>query len=881
LWGEYEKTRGERKMKSKLLLVSMLAMLLITTIQIGIRVQPVLAVPANGPSLVVDDATNRINATLGVKASSKVTVSGTVTNVGTTPLTGLLTAIYLRDDAHSFGPLHITGEWSSDCVTWGSMAAAYAPGGAWDAALILGPAGGYGLGLGVSSTTYVRITTSKDIGTSSATIYQQTAAVFVFKDTNLNYKYDGGEPIYSQDMSVIPPIFDTPVKIDLAVCHTAEIEGTGEFYYSVQDAVNAASSTIILYPGTYAPFTVSGKSGLTIVANGAVVVQGSQSVVTHYANRDAVIFVTGSTDITLDGLDVEGQGLGTTNPKSYAIIYESSSGIIKDCTVSPNTIGDMNAVAIAAWDHSDLVIDPCLIKNFGRIGVFFYNGCTGGVYNSTIEGQVYNDENFVNYGIEIEPSDDPCNIEILGNHIYNCDNLHPSPSWSSAGIVIDGWVAYYDLPSSTVVMSCNNIYDNYYGIEVVANPYSYAHYNNIYNNREYGVIEDPDYANNNVTFDARYNWWGHASGPTHPSNPGGIGDKVSDYVWFSPWLFTEKVPPLVHDVAIISIVPSATMIAVGTTVQIDVTAKNEGTAYENFTVALSYDSHLIGTQTITDLAPGATELLTFYWDTTGITPYGDYTITAEASTVLGETDLLDNIKTVMVRIGEKPTLEIEPSIYEAKLLGENFAINITMNNLGEYWRVVGLEFRVSYNSTLLRIVNVTEGSFLRNPSWNHHGTFFIYYIEDEAVPPYVVIGLLLFPNATGQWESFPYGNGVLATITFEVIYQDRGYDRRLGYIIPPITSDFELFKSRIIDDDGLLIPHNAIGGQYTIYPTNVADINYDGYVGIDDIFLIASSFGEEPGRPRWNPDLDINKDNYIGIDDIWIAASNFGWEPDP
>lgn len=36
--------------------------------------------------------------------------------------------------------------------------------------------------------------------------------------------------------------------------------------------------------------------------------------------------------------------------------------------------------------------------------------------------------------------------------------------------------------------------------------------------------------------DARYNWWGDASGPSHASNPGGTGDAVGDYVLFDPWL---------------------------------------------------------------------------------------------------------------------------------------------------------------------------------------------------------------------------------------------------------------------------------------------------------------------------------------------------------
>jgi hypothetical protein len=55
----------------------------------------------------------------------------------------------------------------------------------------------------------------------------------------------------------------------------------------------------------------------------------------------------------------------------------------------------------------------------------------------------------------------------------------------------------------------------------------------------------------------------------------------------------------------------------------------------------------------------------------------------------------------------------------------------------------------------------------------------------------------------------------------------------------------------------------------------------DGYVGIDDIFAIASHFGQEPGHPSWNPIYDIANDNYVGIDDIFTAASHFGQEENP
>ena len=858
-------------MLDKTIAILIISILMLSLMPIILHVEPVLA-SSTGPSLVVDDTINRINATLGVKSGSVATAVGTVTNIGTTSLSGLLTAIFVREDAHGLVPSDITGEWSPDGISWSPMAVAVAPTSvAWDVELTLGPLGGYPLAVDESSTTYIRLTVHKDVGTSSATPRQQTVAVFVYKDNDSSYSYSSGDTMYSQAPD------DYPVKIDLAIVHTAEIEGTGEFYYNIQDAVNAATSTtIILYPGTYGPFTVSGKSSLTIIANGAVVIKGSQSVVTNYANRDAVIFVEDSTDVTLDGLDIEGQGLGTINPKSYAVIYESSTGTIKDCTVSPNTIGDMNGVAIAAWDDSDLTVDPCIIKNFGRIGVFYFNGCTGGVYNSTIIGQVYSGEGEVNYGVEVEAYDKACDIEIRGNNIYNCDNTHPSPSWSSAGIVIDGWLALMATPSSTVVMSCNNIHDNYYGIEVVANPYSYAHYNNIYKNREYGVIQDPDYADNNVTFDARYNWWGNASGPSGVGP--GTGDAVSDYVNFSPWLLAEKVPPLVHDVAIASVVPSAIRIIVGTTIQIDVKVKNDGNTYETFDVSLYNDTALIGTQTITDLIPGANTLLTFSWDTTGVTPYGDYTIKAEASTVPGETDVADNVKTATVRIGTAPTIKVEPPIYTTQMLNKTFNINITINDLGDYWKVVGFQFRLCYNSTLLEVVDVTEGSFMKNPTWNLHGTFFVAFVESDGVyGPHIVVGNMIYPNATGFWEAYPSGSGTIATITFKVVYQESGYDVILGYTKPPRSCDLELIDTKIDDDQMNYVPHYKSHGHYEIWPNNIADLNWDFKVDIDDIVEAAIAFGSYPSHPRWNPNADINNDNKLDIDDIVVIALNFGW----
>ncbi len=326
---------------------------------------------------------------------------------------------------------------------------------------------------------------------------------------------------------------------------TLDVCPSGCTYSSIQDAIDAANpgDTINVAAGTYTPFIVTGKNDLMIKSSNSAVIEGVQSVTTNYGDRDCVIFVEDSTNIVLDSLDIEGDGLGTINQKSYGVIYEESTGEIKNCIVSPNTVGNMYSVGIGIWDNSDVTIDPTIVKNFGRIGIFIYNGCTAEILDSTIIGQVYSGEGEVNYGIEIEgayndaTSGTGSQVTIRNNEIYNSDNTFSlGPTWESGGIYVNGWLEYYDEEDSTVIIENNKIHDNYEGIIVIKSSSSYAHNNNIYNNRVYGVNSLPAYDSTTIVFDAENNYWGDSSGPYHATtNPGGRGDAVSDYVDYEPW----------------------------------------------------------------------------------------------------------------------------------------------------------------------------------------------------------------------------------------------------------------------------------------------------------------------------------------------------------
>lgn len=87
--------------------------------------------------------------------------------------------------------------------------------------------------------------------------------------------------------------------------------------------------------------------------------------------------------------------------------------------------------------------------------------------------------------------------------------------------------------STTVIQNCRLHHSADAAIEVSGNAAPVIDHNRIEQNAfgvRNGMFEDRD-------VDARNNWWGHASGPKHPTlNPDGQGNAVGDGVLFDPWL---------------------------------------------------------------------------------------------------------------------------------------------------------------------------------------------------------------------------------------------------------------------------------------------------------------------------------------------------------
>ncbi len=139
----------------------------------------------------------------------------------------------------------------------------------------------------------------------------------------------------------------------------------------------------------------------------------------------------------------------------------------------------------------------------------------GTITNNRITGNIADS---AGGGITFETSSSPTNIK----HNIVSNNTAPR----GAGI----WCNEYSSPVIDTCTITGNIGDG-----VTCESFSGPHINycNIYDNTAYG-IRNTDMA---VLVDAENNWWGDATGPYHPSaNPGGLGDSVTDYIDFDPWL---------------------------------------------------------------------------------------------------------------------------------------------------------------------------------------------------------------------------------------------------------------------------------------------------------------------------------------------------------
>jgi hypothetical protein len=169
---------------------------------------------------------------------------------------------------------------------------------------------------------------------------------------------------------------------------------------------------------------------------------------------------------------------------------------------------------------------------------------------------------------------------------------------------------------------------------------------------------------------------------------------------------------------------------------------------------------------------------------------------------------------------ENPWMEVVP---EDTVVGDGefvkcttFQIEVTINRLHYAAQLVGFEFRLGYDDTLVEVVDVEEGPYLGG--WAPFGTFFVSFIEPNFYGPHVLVGGLILPNGTGHWNppfpgadaGNPGENGTIAIITFHIIEQLPEPDF--------LTGTFDLFEIQMVDvnaEELEVALDSVVNGTYT------------------------------------------------------------------
>jgi nitrous oxidase accessory protein NosD len=324
---------------------------------------------------------------------------------------------------------------------------------------------------------------------------------------------------------------------------------------SIQTTLDSCSANdiVLVGPGTYVEnITWPNTQGIKLISE-----RGYEATVIDGDSVDRVIYLPYAfdTNTVIRGFTLRRGFPGTA-------FQDRGGGIFCDFQASPTISENMithcsaNAGGAIYAIFSKTVIRDNIIRDnysiYSGAGIYLLACSTATVSHNLIE---LNNSSDSLTGIMLNAN----GSQVVGNVIrYNTGH----------GI---GFLSSYAAIESCTIMgnSCDGI--NGSGVETPL-----IHYNNIFGNGGYGVY----YAETVAVVDAEYNWWGDAAGPYHPdSNPGGLGDEVSDYVDFTPWL---GQPWLVQETqAFRTRVPDRTGAAVIAAGPLPYSLRNKGNIYNS------------------------------------------------------------------------------------------------------------------------------------------------------------------------------------------------------------------------------------------------------------------------------------------------------------
>jgi hypothetical protein len=400
------------------------------------------------------------------------------------------------------------------------------------------------------------------------------------------------------------------------------------------------SNSVFNFNGTRAPVGLG--SGVLLAAESVRNVDVSSVVATN--NNDHGFSATASRDLSLfkfDGSEFSNndRNVDTIGNGIDISVNESASDIsITNSKANSNNSG----IKITAQDRigrNYTIENNPEINNNRDAGIDLFSGRdldSVSVANNGLRGNAI--------GVRLDVHDRGTRITLNKNKIIGNNGV-------GVGVLLN---------STGVTITENSIRNNATGVEARKVRDNKINKNNIARNENFGV--DATALSPGDVIDATNNWWGEPSGPKHATNPGGIGDRVTDKVNFKPFL-TEPAFKTEATFTIESLTADKTDVTVGDSVTFNYKIKNNGTEEDTQEVTVTIKDGLgnvvnqFSRQVTVNPAGFREDVFSFIFQTPG-----EYTVTVKTA---------DDSKSVKVTVaGEAACLPFALDTNKNKVLDD-------------------------------------------------------------------------------------------------------------------------------------------------------------------------------------------------------------------
>ena len=457
-------------------------------------------------------------------------------------------------------------------------------------------------------------------------------------------------------------------------------------YPTIQAAVNAANpyDTIEVAAGIYIE---------NVIANKSVTLRGEDSATTIIdANQTGHGVKINASNVQVHRFTIRNGG------NQYAALYVDSMGghVVADnvlvgsysgidmcesdgCTIIGNTLynNGMTGIGLSYSDNNDIIgnnisesaygikaqasNDNFIINNTlyeNSYSIYLAQSIRNDIINNTVSATtscIYllsSDDNDIEDNTVTDSSIGIYIYSSSGNSIFHntmTDNSYGLQLAYSTGNPVDlntasenDWgIRLYDADSN--LFTRNTMRENTWGVYFEAG----ATANTLYHNNLIDNVKQVSQGlGNSWDSGGEGNYWSNYHGLDDGSDGRVAGDGIGDTDL--PHAGLESYPLMAvwseHELSITNVTSSDTWAYTGCIVHVNVTVENIGRAgtTETFNVTAEYDGNMIETKTVTDLANGASETITFSWDTTDAPPGNNYTLGAVATILLYEVNTADN-----------------------------------------------------------------------------------------------------------------------------------------------------------------------------------------------------------------------------------------------